>query len=74
MKFNLNSSLNQNLKRRRDYPTAFQINSDFDLKLRCLFRSMAAAGDDEKRDYKDPDPVIVEERAKAVVHKKPPLK
>ena len=35
---------------------------------------MAAAGDDKKSDYKDPDPVIVEERAKAVVHKKPPLK
>ena len=35
-------------------------------------RLMAAAGDYKKRNNKDPDPVIVEERAKAVIHKKPP--
>jgi len=31
---------------------------------------MAAAGDYEERDYKDPDPVIVEKSAKAVIHNK----
>ena len=31
--------------------------------------SVAAATDDEKRDDKEPDPIVVKERAKAVIHK-----
>ena len=31
--------------------------------------SVAAATDDEKRDDKEPDPVVVEKTAKAVIHK-----
>ena len=30
---------------------------------------MAAATDDKKSDDKEPDPVVVEKRAKAVIHK-----
>ena len=31
--------------------------------------SVAAATNDEKRDDKEPDPIVVKERAKAVIHK-----